>query len=244
MILTRADKRQMMTPSGRLDGRDWAGWGEPRPVGPKQFLVPVGRKPAAPEGIGRAASAVTNLESLPIAMLKLDSPAVHPQQGQPQIPWQYLFINLWRLAQPTGVTPGTANGITVNAHGQVVNTQASGASIESPSLTGTPTSVTPPANDNSNAIATTAWVHNEGFLTGNQNITVSGDVSGSGATAITATVVGLQHRPLSSAAPAVGQALIWNGSSWVPGQAGIPDAPADGQRYVRQNNAWSVIVSP
>lgn len=222
-MLSNADRRRMMTPSGRMpDDRHWAGWGEPRPPGPTQNLIPVGRPGRLPQA--RAAPTVPNLESLPIAMLKLDSPAVIPGQGQPQIPWQYLFINLWRLAQPTGVTPGTANGITVNAHGQVINTQGSGASIDSPNLTGNPTSVTPPANDNSNAIATTAWVQGQNYAT--ESFVTSQNF---------ATEPWVQSFVASQG---------FATQAWVHQQGYITDAPADGQRYVRQNGAWVVIVSP
>jgi hypothetical protein len=133
-----------------------------------------------------------------------------------------MMINLYRLAQPTGVTPGTAGGITVNAHGQVVATQASGATIDSPALSGTPTAPTPAANDNSTAIATTAWVQGQGYLTSagdvTQTITIGGDATGSGAETgvITVTVIALHGRSVSAAAPNVGDALVWNGSAWAP----------------------------
>lgn len=241
MSLTRADKRRMMTPSGRLN----EAYGAPRPVSPTQYLVPVGPFSAMPPGVAartlRAASPTAEQFSL-VTVPKLDSPFIQPD-GTINIPWYQLIVNLYRLAQPTGVVPGTYLGITFNAFGQAVAAQASGVTIDTPHLTNA-TANTPPANDNSDAIATTAFVHSQGYLTGNQTITLSADVSGSGATAIAATVVALQHRAVSAAAPAVGQALIWNGSAWAPGQAGIPDAPADGQRYVRQNNQWVVIISP
>lgn len=43
-------------------------------------------------------------------------------------------------------------------------------------------------SDNSTAVATTAYVKGQSYLTGNQNITVSGDASGSGTTAISLTL--------------------------------------------------------
>lgn len=45
--------------------------------------------------------------------------------------------------------------------------------------------VTQANGDNSGLVATTAFVKNQGYVTGNQSITVSGDASGSGTTAIT-----------------------------------------------------------
>lgn len=47
---------------------------------------------------------------------------------------------------------------------------------------------TPSTPDNSTAAATTAFVKAQGYITGNQSITVSGDASGSGTTAITLTL--------------------------------------------------------
>jgi phage-related tail fiber protein len=63
------------------------------------------------------------------------------------------------------------------------------AKINSPTFTGNPaisTAVVNSANDTS--IATTAFVKNQAYLTGNQNITVSGDATGSGTTAIALTL--------------------------------------------------------
>lgn len=222
MILTNADRHRMMTPSGRLTPP-----------------IPQSGSP----GVPATQSPVNASEFAQVTIPKLDATFIQ-NNGTVAIPWYQTLINLYRINQKTGVIPGTYNGMTINAFGQVTSATASGATIDSPDLTGRPTAPTQPANDNSNAVATTAFVHSQGYLTGNQNITLSGDVSGSGATAIAATVIALQHRAVSAAAPAVGQALIWNGSAWTPGQAGIPDAPADGQRYVRQNNQWVVIVSP
>jgi hypothetical protein len=47
------------------------------------------------------------------------------------------------------------------------------APTNNPSLTGTPTTVTPPAADNSQMIANTAWVNSQGFITG---VILMGDV--------------------------------------------------------------------
>jgi hypothetical protein len=243
--LSPASRRRMMTPSGVQTAAYQ--WGAPRPPGPTQELIPVGRGliPVAGE---RASAQNPSLEALPIALPKLDSPLVQSPAGPLAIPWQYLMINLFRLAQPTGAVPGTYGGITVNAHGQIVATQSSGASIDSPNLTGHPTTVTPPANDNSTAIANTewvqAWVDSQNFIMSSRTITLTGDAAGAGQFGtVPNTVVGLRGRPISAAAPATGQGLVWNGSAWTP-TAVVPEAPLDGQRYVRQNGAWVVIVSP
>lgn len=50
------------------------------------------------------------------------------------------------------------------------------------------TASTPSTADNSTNVATTAYVKNQGYLTANQSISMSGDVSGTGTTAISATI--------------------------------------------------------
>lgn len=55
-------------------------------------------------------------------------------------------------------------------------------------LAGAPTTTTPATNDNSTKVATTAYIQAQAYLTANQSITLSGDVSGSGTTAITTAI--------------------------------------------------------
>lgn len=55
-------------------------------------------------------------------------------------------------------------------------------------FTSSPILPTPTTSDNSTAGATTAFVKAQGYITGNQTITLSGDASGSGTTAITLTL--------------------------------------------------------
>ncbi len=63
-----------------------------------------------------------------------------------------------------------------------------------------------------------------------QVVTIAGDLGG---TPSSPKVIGLQGRPLSSAAPTTGQAVIWNGIAWAPGDSlqlaqdlgNIPSAP-------------------
>jgi hypothetical protein len=66
---------------------------------------------------------------------------------------------------------------------------------------------------------------NTAYLTANQTVTLSGDVTGSGPTAITATVARLQGQPVSATAPTSGQVLQWSGTSWTPT---TPAAPGTG----------------
>ena len=62
------------------------------------------------------------------------------------------------------------------------------AKLDSPALTGTPTAPTPAGSDNSTKLATTAFIKGLGYLTTNNTITISGDASGSGTTAIALTL--------------------------------------------------------
>jgi phage-related tail fiber protein len=62
------------------------------------------------------------------------------------------------------------------------------AKLDSPALTGTPTAPTPAGADNSTKLATTAFIKGLGYLTTNNTITISGDASGAGTTAIALTL--------------------------------------------------------
>jgi hypothetical protein len=67
-------------------------------------------------------------------------------------------------------------------------TDTSRAPIASPTFTGTVQAPTAAANDNSTAVATTAFVKAQNYMTGNQTITLTGDVTGSGTTSIVTTL--------------------------------------------------------
>lgn len=73
-------------------------------------------------------------------------------------------------------------------------TMLGAAPLASPAFTGTPslptgtTAVTQAAATNNTSLATTAFVKSQAYLIGNQTITLSGDVTGSGTTAITTTL--------------------------------------------------------
>lgn len=59
---------------------------------------------------------------------------------------------------------------------------------DSPAFTGTPTAPTPTTADNTTKIATTAYVKAQGYISGNQTITFSGDATGSGTTSVALTL--------------------------------------------------------
>lgn len=233
------DRKRLMTPSGRPPVMA----GEYRPPGPKQNLVPLtppwppppwetlleeeGATPTqAPSSTsikaGRVARQGQNVdptsELMTTAVPKLDSPFVL-NNNQINIPWQQLIVNLWRLAQPTGVTPGTFAGITFNAFGQAVGATTGGATFENVTLTGTPTAPTPSENDNSNAIATTAWVRLQNY--------------------ITEAFVNAQGFATEQFVTSQGFAT----QSFVLGQGFITDAPHDGNIYARQNGSWVVVTA-
>lgn len=108
---------------------------------------------------------------------------------------------------PSGVSAGTYSKVVVNAKGLVIasalldntdiidglgytpiNETAIGstvAALASPNFTGTPTAPTPISSDASSSIATTNFVKQQNYLTTNKTITISGDATGSGTTAIT-----------------------------------------------------------
>lgn len=231
---------RVMTPSGRQQTE----LGNPpgRPPGPLQHMAPVGPPPTyagvplsmiqAPIVDPRNPSrrtplprATPNPPVMTIGLPRLDS-AFIGSAVQPAIPWTQLLTNLFRLAQPTGVVPGTYAGILFNAYGQAISASNSGASFDSatlnnPTFTGQVTAPTPPANDNSNTVATTAWVREQNFAT-EAFVTGQGYVTEA---QLTAALV-----PYATEA-------------WVLSQGFIHDAPADGNVYGRQNGQW-VVVTP
>ena len=62
-------------------------------------------------------------------------------------------------------------------------------------LGGSATATTPSSGDDSTSVATTAYVQGEGFLTANQSISLSGDLTGSGTTSITGTLATVNSSP-------------------------------------------------
>ena len=79
----------------------------------------------------------------------------------------------------TGAFLGLAGTQTVTGNKTFSGSVALGSSA---------TASTPSSGDDSTSVATTAYVQGEGFLTGNETITISGDASGSGTTSISLTL--------------------------------------------------------
>ena len=72
--------------------------------------------------------------------------------------------------------------------------------------------------------------------TGGGGFTAGGDLAG---TSTSQTVIGIQGRPVSSAAPSSGQVLEWNGSLWVP-----TTPSAGGVTSVTDDGGGSLVISP
>lgn len=113
-------------------------------------------------------------------------------------------------------TAAVGTGTTWARADHVHPSDTSRAPLASPTFTGTPAAPTPATADNSTTLATTAFVKAQSYLTGNQSISLTGDVTGSGATSIAATVAGLQGRGVASTAPTTNQVLQWSGTQWAP----------------------------
>jgi hypothetical protein len=129
------------------------------------------------------------------------------------------------IPSPSSTTPivdgtGTA-GVSANySRGDHVHpTDTSRAPLASPTFTGTPAAPTPAGTDNSTTLATTAYVKGQGYLTGNQTVTLSGDISGSGTTAITTTL------PTVNANVGTFQGITVNGKGLVTGAVNQNYAP-------------------
>jgi hypothetical protein len=90
------------------------------------------------------------------------------------------------------------------------------APLASPLFTGNPRAPTPASGDNSVTIATTAFIKAQNYIASNQNITITGDVAGTGNINIPTTVQGLRGFPVTGTTPATNQLLAWNGSAWAP----------------------------
>lgn len=88
----------------------------------------------------------------------------------------------------TGGAGGTATSV-IAIGGSGAFALLSGATFTgSVGLGSSATATTPSLSDDSTTVATTAYVKGQGYLTANQTVTLSGDVSGSGTTSISVTI--------------------------------------------------------
>lgn len=172
---------------------------------------------------------------LNVAMPKLDSEFVHTDLTT-QIPWYLLVINLWRLAQPTGVVPGTYLGFTVNAYGQVTDVQTTGIIINSP-VVNNPTINNPTiAGGTLNNPAINSPTVAGGTF---NNPTINTPTINNGAWN-TATINGVSITGSATAptAATADNSTTISTTAFVKNQGYIPEAPIDGLRYARQNGVW------
>lgn len=89
----------------------------------------------------------------------------------------------------TGGAGGSATSImAIAGPGAFVDKSSDQTIGGNKTFSNTPVVGTLTGTDNSTKAASTAFVKNQNYLTGNQNITISGDVSGSGSTSISATL--------------------------------------------------------
>jgi phage-related tail fiber protein len=89
----------------------------------------------------------------------------------------------------TGGAGGTATTVeAIGGKGAFVGLAGDQTVAGVKTFSSSPVVPTVSTSDNSTKAASTAYVKGQGYITANQNITVSGDVSGSGTTAITATL--------------------------------------------------------
>jgi hypothetical protein len=87
----------------------------------------------------------------------------------------------------TGAFLGLSSGLTQTAAGTY--TFSGGITFSSTvALGSSATATTPSSSDDSTAVATTAYVKAQNYLTANQTVTLSGDATGSGTTSITVTI--------------------------------------------------------
>lgn len=188
--------------------------------------------------LGDPESPPTN--ALAVAMPKLDSAFVNGDLTT-QIPWYLLVINLWRLAQPTGVTPGTYMGITVNAYGQVTDAQTSGVIINSP-VVNNPTITNPTVSGgtftsptiNGPTVNNGTW-NNPTLNNGTWNTPTLNNGAWNTATINGVSITGSATAP-TAATP--DNSTTISTTAFVKNQGYIPDAPIDGLRYARQNGVW------
>jgi hypothetical protein len=89
----------------------------------------------------------------------------------------------------TGGAGGTATTIeAIGGSGAFVTITGSQTVTGNKTFSGTLAAPTATLSDSSTTVATTAFVKGQNYLTGNQTVTISGDATGSGATAITLTL--------------------------------------------------------
>ena len=118
---------------------------------------------------------------------------------------------------------------------------AAAAPLNSPAFTGTPTAPTPPAGDDSNAIADTAWVDNARYgiatvnVAGGANVTLSAAQYGAGIIVLTGAITAA----IAAILPANGKWLILNQTT---GAFSVTAKTAAGVGVVLPSGVWVPIL--
>ncbi len=97
-----------------------------------------------------------------------------PSLAQGELAWSEQSKTMFIGETGSNITPVAGDGVF--------------AKKDSPALTGTPTAPTAASSDNSTKIATTAFVKAQNYLTQNQTITLTGDITGTGTTTFATTL--------------------------------------------------------
>jgi hypothetical protein len=119
-----------------------------------------------------------------------EAPTDGQQYGRQSSAWSVVVPN----PSPSSTIPAmdgigaAGSGATWARNDHVHPSDTTRAPVASPNFTGTPTAPTPATADNSTTISTTAYVKAQGYLTGNQTVTLTGDITGAGTSAIATTL--------------------------------------------------------
>ena len=131
-----------------------------------------------------------------------------------------LLIDVSSVSTELTFIPGT--GWIITDTGNVVNGTGDFATINSPVFTGAPSAPTPATSNNSTVLATTAYVQNQGYLTTNQTITVSGDATSSGTTSLVLTLASTGVTPGIFGSATSSPILTVNGKGLIIGASSTP----------------------
>lgn len=147
----------------------------------------------------------------------------------------------------TGTAPISVSSSTVvaNLNADLLDGQHGSyyAPISSPALSGTPTAPTAALNTNTTQIATTAFVVGQGYIKQNQTITLSGDATGSGTTAITVTVADDSHNHSDSTITSLNASKISAGTLGIArGGTGVSSTPTNGQILIGNGTGFSLAT--
>lgn len=158
----------------------------------------------------------------------------------------------WQIPVDVSAAWGNISG-NILAQTDLTNALNLKANKQDPVFTGNPQAPTPPADNNSTSIATTAWYFGQAF---NGSPVMDGVASSGNATQWargnhrhptdttrapldSPAFTGLPTAPTPGASDNSDRIAT---TAFVKSVASLPDAPADGKLYVRSNGAWVAIA--